>query len=185
MSTLTSLRNKAARLAEQLRDAEAAAERATAERKARNGERVALFWSDAGKRCSDALAARSAARGAVVDYVAAGDLTDALAAYGDYVRRSVEAEAMAAHAKAATAVYVYNEGGVEVRTPVSEWAGAVPPAGEYRIEHAPGVPASSIPRLETFAALVDEGVERLTTEHRAAFTADLLAPLRAELEGGG
>ncbi|MFC5730942.1 MULTISPECIES: hypothetical protein [Nocardioides] len=201
---METLRNKAARIAAQLRDAEAVAEQAVADRKSRNAERRAAFWANAGDRCTAAHERRRDARTAVVDLVAGGDLVAALAAYGDYLRRSTEADVVVRLAQDATREYVYSEKRatgtpvspsgmrqdyptaerVEVRTLASEYDAlhAGPPRGHYETVYADGVPHSAGDRPESFTDLLTAGTGRLTESHRAAFTAELLAPLLGELE---
>jgi hypothetical protein len=207
VSTLDTLRTKAQKAADALRDAETKAADEAAAIRERNAQRRADFWSDAGIRCLDARRAAGAARQAVVEHVAAGDMQDALTAYSDYVRRVAEADAVIHHAQTATAEYVWTEtrqvdpddrasmrGGV-LHTPSVEkverrvlridWQrDHMEPPSQYRTDfpqHVGGQP----PKRDGLEKLMAEGLERLEQNHRADYAAGLLAPLRAQLEPEG
>lgn len=207
MTALDTLRAKAQKAADALRDAETKAEQEAVAIRERNADRRAAFWSDASTRCQTARAAAGAARNEVVDLVAAGDLQAALAAYAEYVRRVVEAGAVIGAAQAATAEYVWTEtrqvdpddrasmrGGV-LHTPSVEkverrvlridWQrDHMEPPSQYRTDfpqHVGGQP----PKRDGLEKLMAEGLERLEQNHRADYAAGLLAPLRAQLEPEG
>jgi hypothetical protein len=209
VTALDTLRAKAQKAADALRDAETKAADEAAAIRDRNAQRRRDFWSDAGTRCQDARRAAGAARKKVVDLVAAGDMPAALTAYADYVRRVVEAAAVIYAAQTATAEYVWTEtrkvdpddqasmmGGVlhrpetekvERRMLVADWNRLDhigPPSGIHgpaRPEHPEHV-GGQPPRRDSLDKLMTEGLDRLAQAHSAEFTRALYAPLNAQLE---
>ena len=200
MSTVQKLRDQAAALVARAEKAERDAAQAAADRQARNDERRAAFWADAGDRCTKAQQAARDARSVVVDLVAAGDVCAALAAYLEYVRAVSAAQTVVHLAQSATATYVYREtylvdgslngraikkqASREARMLVDQWHrnDVTPPGSLGRTEHGAGVPRSTMQDPDAFTILLGEGTARLADDHRASFTAELLAPLNAELE---
>jgi hypothetical protein len=209
VSSLDTLRAKAQKAANALRDAE---EKATVEAAAirqRNADRTAHFWHDAGERCQTARAAAGVARKTVVDLVAAGDIPGALTAYSDYARRVVEAGSVIHAAQQGTAFYEWTEvrkvdpdekasmrGGivhrpetekVQRRMLVADWnrTGELgPPSnthGAARPQHPEHV-GGQTPQRADLDKLIAEGLEQLERDHRATYASELLAPLRAQLE---
>jgi len=201
MSTLETLRARADKLAEQYRAAVSNAEAEQAAKDARNADRTAAFWADAGDRCTRAYAATVEARAAVVDAAAEGDTLAALEAYPAYVRSTVEYIALVNLAQRATRMYVYSEQQqvdpdapaasksgdsynaprmhtVEVRRPASEGQ----PSGQYRTVYPDGVPMSAPDAAVGFPELLAAGVARLTESHRAAYVAAFTGALSDQLE---
>jgi hypothetical protein len=209
VSALDTLRQKAEKAADALRDAETKAADEAAAIRERNAQRRTEFWSNAGTRCQEARRAVSAARATVVDSVAAGDMQGALSAYSEYVRRVVEAGVVIGAAQRATGAYVWTEtqqvdpddqpsmiGGVlhrpetekvERRMLVADW-NRLDHIGPPSDAHGPARPeypehvGGHAPDRAGLDKLVTEGLTRLEKEHAAAYTSDLLAPLHASLE---
>lgn len=209
-AALDAARKAAAKAAEALRTAEAKAQAEQAAVRDRNSARRATFWSDAAERCKAARSAAQTARATVVDLVATGELAEALTAYAEYVRRVVELQAITGQAEQATAEYVWTEaqqvapdaeyrrsyGGrlnlgqpalqierVERRQLVTEYhrdRDEVPP-GDYRRE-VPTECRAHHSGPDPLATLLAEGQGRLEQAHAAVYTAELLAPLHAQLE---
>lgn len=181
MSTLDALRQKAVKLADQLRDAETQAATATKARHDRNVARRAEFWADATQRVADAGKSATQARAQVQAHIAAGEGSRALDAYLAYRQRHAELDLVNGAAAGSTEYYADETGRNLGLVAQYHREHASTPGGHYRIVHPTGV-RHRVDEPTSWDTLLTEGATALAKSHRAAYAAAYVADLTADLE---